>query len=94
MIPTSIRFTCMQKIYMKKKYQFFTHKLEKARLKHCVKHNAFMEYYSNVEDIYTNIYTELFICDRKLSISLASTTQSCYAFLKNRLYTLHTQNKL
>ena len=40
------------------------------------------------------IPTKLFICDRKLSISLASITQSYYSVLKNRLYNLHTQKKL
>ena len=45
----------MQKIHMKKKYQYLINKREKVGLNHFNDPEAFMEYSNDMQDVYKNI---------------------------------------
>ena len=45
----------MQKIHMKKKYQYLINKREKVGLNHFNHPKAFMEYSNDMQDVYKNI---------------------------------------
>ena len=45
----------MQKIHMKKKYQYLINKREKVGLNHLNDPKAFMEYSNDMQDVYKNI---------------------------------------
>ena len=45
----------MQRIHMKKKYQYLINKCEELGLDHFDDHKVFIEYSNNMEDVYKNI---------------------------------------
>ena len=53
--PTLIKYIYMQKIHMKKNYQYLINKREKVALNHFNDPKAFMEYSNDMQDVYKNI---------------------------------------
>ena len=58
----------MQRIHMKKKYQYLINKPEKVRLNHVNDPKAFMEYSNDMQDVYKNIEDYNPIKKRKILI--------------------------
>ena len=63
-----IKHICMQKIHMKKKYQYLINKREKVVLNHFNDPKAFMEYSNDMKDVYKNIEDYNPIKKRKILI--------------------------
>ena len=59
----------MQKIHMKKKYQYLINKREKVGLNHFNDPKAFMEYSNDMQDVYKNIEDYNPIKKRKILIA-------------------------
>ena len=58
----------MQKIHMKKKYQYLINKREKVGLNHFYDPKAFIEYSNDMQDVYKNIEDYNPIKKRKILI--------------------------
>ena len=52
---TLIKYICMQRIHMKKKYQYLINKREKVGLNHFDDPKTFIEYSNDMHDVYKNI---------------------------------------
>ena len=58
----------MQRIHMKKKYQYLINKREKVGLSHFSDPKAFMEYSNDIQDVHKNIEDYIPIKKRKILI--------------------------